>query len=456
MYSSACILLSWLVAPWQQVESNGTGDGLLYYTFRGYDLSFMPPEVQNSLKHSTTGGVWIQVDWLMIFLEDLLLVFVATLFFVRKNLSVEPDLAVKRTTRGLSLVATIFVAAVASMGFLTYKVSEADSWTLHTYKVIEELNGAILALQDIESGERGYLLTHRPEFAEPLTLGGTAAAVHVNNVETLTADNPTQQSLVVQLRKLVQDKLILSHSNMEQNSTVLPAVLKSQQLSRLAMDECRKQIKRMIENEELLLRKRTGDMRAMQSAAGWLVGLLALLGLFLLWWVVRISNSAIKEEKARVEQLNAEIESRRQTELVLKRTSLELSRSNAELQQFAYVASHDLQEPLRAITGFLGLLSSQKSESLDDDAKKYVNHAVNGAQRMRALIHGLLSFARVESRGKAFKPVSLVRTLQDVRADLDPLINESGAILTVADLPPVNGGRCSDTPTFPESYNQRY
>src|SRR5690606_16735781 len=89
------------------------------------------------------------------------------------------------------------------------------------------------------------------------------------------------------------------------------------------------------------------------------------------------------------------ISERKRTEKELLNYSSELARSNAELEQFAYMASHDLQEPLRMVTSFLQLLKRKYGDSLDESANQYVDFAVDGAERMKVLIKDLLSFSRI-------------------------------------------------------------
>jgi signal transduction histidine kinase len=121
----------------------------------------------------------------------------------------------------------------------------------------------------------------------------------------------------------------------------------------------------------------------------------------------------------------------------LNRQSDELKRSNADLEQFAYVASHDLQEPLRMVSGFTGLLKRRYGGKLDADADEYIEFAVGGANRMQALINDLLSYSRVGREEVAGKPVNTQIALDQALANLQTAIEERSALVSSSQLPMV-------------------
>ncbi len=122
-------------------------------------------------------------------------------------------------------------------------------------------------------------------------------------------------------------------------------------------------------------------------------------------------------------------------ELALKNDSL--ARSNQDLQQFAYVASHDLQEPLRAVSSYCDLLQKRYLDALDDRGRKYVSQALDGALRMSRMIDALLSFSRVTTSGGAFEPVDAADLLDQALSNLDSAIQEGGANVVKGPLPTV-------------------
>ncbi|MDD4202333.1 MAG: PAS domain S-box protein [Candidatus Omnitrophica bacterium] len=122
-----------------------------------------------------------------------------------------------------------------------------------------------------------------------------------------------------------------------------------------------------------------------------------------------------------------------------KKTEHELKRSNESLEQFAFVASHDLQEPLRMITSYLTMLAKRTSSSLDDKSNEYLNHAIDSANYMHVLIKDLLEYSRIKKGDEKDLTVSLNSVLEKVKHNLEPSIRAANAKVIVKNLPSVLG-----------------
>ncbi len=152
------------------------------------------------------------------------------------------------------------------------------------------------------------------------------------------------------------------------------------------------------------------------------------------------SNTEILKSDGTIEYVissGIDITGRKETEEALKKKIQELARSNTELEQFAYVASHDLQEPLRMVTSFVQLLARRYKGHLDDDADEFIAYAVDGANRMKELINDLLTYSRVSSKGKEFKETNCASVINHVLNNLRLLIKEDDVIITCDELPTV-------------------
>ncbi len=146
--------------------------------------------------------------------------------------------------------------------------------------------------------------------------------------------------------------------------------------------------------------------------------------------------------------INYDITDRKQAEQALQQLTLELQRSNQELEQFAYVASHDLQEPLRAITSYTQLLAKRYQGQLDAKADKYIDYVVDGAARMQQLIRDLLAYSRVGRYELKRRPTDCNAILEQVRHDLQVEIAKSNAVIIVDALPTILADTAQVTQLF--------
>ena len=141
--------------------------------------------------------------------------------------------------------------------------------------------------------------------------------------------------------------------------------------------------------------------------------------------------------RSRSRQIANDITERKRAEEKANQLLAELDRSNKELEQFAYVASHDLQEPLRMVSSYTQLLSRRYKGQLDANADEFIAFAVDGATRMQTLINDLLAYSRVGTRGKEFEPTDCEAVFELALANLKAAIEESSAVVTRGPLPTV-------------------
>jgi signal transduction histidine kinase len=366
---------------------------------------------------------------------------------------------------GLALVASIRVSHQRS--FLLDQAAPANRAAL-------ELENALV---NEETGIRGYLITVESQFLEPYGKGRPAEAAAYKTLAAhqrlLGAPVPAELAAArVAARRWQHD--FVSRALAEPRRVAARGVAPDARGRRL-FDAVRTRLTALHETLEAKvasarsrLNRASTELDALLIFAAVLVlGSVAVAGLILRRAITdplhRLGADArrvaggefhaplpVPEGPREVRELTEEIEAMRERiahELAqvdaarerLERQALELSRSNADLEQFAYVASHDLQEPLRKIASFCQALQTRYRGQLDERADQYIDFAVDGAKRMQTLINDLLAFSRVGRAGRQHRPVELDGLLADVRRALTASIEETGARIEADELPAVLG-----------------
>jgi signal transduction histidine kinase len=301
----------------------------------------------------------------------------------------------------------------------------------HTNDVMLKLESIISSVKDAETAQRGYLLTRRKEFLDPYYGAYDKAMNFYDDVKRMTGDNVSQQMrldtlkmLLDQRFKLLDDRINLLGREQE-NPDAVNLLLEGSRL----MDRIRDIILRMEAHEKELLRYRTVNAGESSLNTYIVASVFTLLAIALL---VVCYIFILKELKRRTV-----------LEHELSENVTNLKRSNENLEQFAYVASHDLQEPLRKIRAFGDLLTSEYSGSLPERAQDYMGRMNNAAIRMQVLINDLLNFSRASRNVGEFEDVILADIITGALSDVDVSASEAGAhiIVNINDKTKIKGNR---------------
>ena len=156
---------------------------------------------------------------------------------------------------------------------------------------------------------------------------------------------------------------------------------------------------------------------------------------------LRVAPYGIGQDEQRAFAIYTDVTELREAEAELEAQMQRLEASNERLQQFAYIASHDLQEPLRMVSSYMSLLETEYQDELDEEAQEYIDFAASGANRMQDMIDELLAYSRVRTQGEEFSETDATAVLEDTLQDLKLRIDESGASVSYDELPTVDADR---------------
>ena len=340
------------------------------------------------------------------------------------------------------------LAILIASGALSYRSAlrgeYVTQWVTHTYIVIETLGAIQSNLVDAETGERGFTLVGETPFLEPYNDAVAQAYRNVDRIRELTADNTAQQHALDRLEPLINAKLAYLRERIDarvQRGPETPARLARTDIGRYDMEQIKGLVAEMKRTEEELLGVRVQELRDSDTRTKLVIVAGNILAILLLSFAGLVTFQEMARRRFaedEVRKLTADREERavlRITEIAERAEGLK--RSNAELQQFAYVASHDLQEPLRMVASFTQLLGKRYKDRLDGDAQEFIGYAVDGATRMQSLINDLLSYSRVGTQGKPFEAIGCDSIVDGVLGNLKLAIEETGAQIVRDALPQV-------------------
>jgi signal transduction histidine kinase len=348
----------------------------------------------------------------------------------------------------------------------TIELLEDAEWRAHTYEVLDSLQIVRRQLTDAETGQRGYLITGKSNYLEPYRLATATLDQEVKSLRRLTSDNANQQRRLDALELLVARKLAELGETIalrEDKGFQAAVLVVMTDVGLKAMDDARTVIGEMEGEERLLLRWREKRVRTSANNTIHII----IFGSLLAFGLVASSNFVIHRDlvgrrlvekelqrahdelQTRVRERTAElaevneglrtvITQRQRAEAELSRFAAQLELSNRELQDFASVASHDLQEPLRKIQAFGDRLKAKQGPALTDEGRDYLERMQHAAGRMQTLINDLLTLSRVTTKAQPFVPVDLAEVTREVLSDLEVRIEQGGGRVEVGDLPTID------------------
>ncbi|MEU5327279.1 sensor histidine kinase [Streptomyces parvus] len=335
------------------------------------------------------------------------------------------------------------------------------------------------ALLDQETGVRGFALTGDRSFLEPYEAGKSAERERLARARELVGDNEQLlkdlDAVEAAAGRWRQDKAEPLIAAVRESGPSRSGTTAQLQSSKTEFDNLRRAYTTQQGHLSEARDQARDGLNAARSTRDWVVGIL--LGVLVLTIValsvllhrvvgvplnrLRAASEAVRSGTfdRRIEiqgpsdvqavagavenmrqRLSDELAEAQKREALLADQTQELRRSNSELEQFAYVASHDLQEPLRKVASFCQLLEKRYGTELDNRGKQYIAFAVDGAKRMQVLINDLLTFSRVGRVHEGWKPVDLGRSLDRALGNLAAAVEESGAVVErPEELPEIAG-----------------
>jgi signal transduction histidine kinase len=382
-----------------------------------------------------------------------------------------------RIIGGAVLVMTVLLAAAVVTGAMALARLNQERHRIET-----TIDPAALAAQQLysallnqETGVRGYALSAEPDFLAPYTQGITAESVALAQLQPLLPQLPaaTAADLTQAVAQASDWRARYAKPTIAQvQASGKPALSPDILAGKAEFDALRVKLARFeadvsgIRQQELISLNRASDdldaillviAIALAVAVAGLAIILrsaALRPVHVLAAQARrvaggdfgheVTPAGPREIRGMANDVNSmrerilrELSAVREANDSLAEYAAELERSNSELEQFAYVASHDLQEPLRKVTSFCQLLQRRYGGQLDERADQYIEFAVDGAKRMQVLINDLLAFSRVGRSGQDLGPVACDAALVAARANLSDQIDQAGAVVEAGPLPVV-------------------
>lgn len=344
-----------------------------------------------------------------------------------------PRFMSRRIALGFS-IAAVLIASGFVISFYSHIQYNRDTERVEqTYQVINALEHVMSLVKDVETGGRGYIITGDSSYLEPYLTAIAVLPAEIEGLHRLVNNNPVQQQRIGTLKQLVASKIDLARLRVQSQSRKQPPNLQARNNTlsgegKRRMDVLRRHVNVMIATEQALMVMRY--RRAERSYRNTLIIILALS--LMTFLALAVSYYMLEQE---LEQRQKTEDQLRAYEARLREQIRLLQTSNEELERFAFVASHDLQEPLRKIQSFATLINERSGNQFEGDSRLFISKITHSAERMSKLIKDLLNFARISNQHEAFKPVRLGQVIQRILDDQELRIKGLNARIDVGELP---------------------
>jgi signal transduction histidine kinase len=340
-----------------------------------------------------------------------------------------PKIMNRRIALGF-IVAVVLIASGFIISFYSYNnYSEDTERVRHTYQVTGNLEMLLSLIKDVETGSRGYAITKDITYLEPYKAAVRQLPAQIDTLRKLTNDNPLQIQRRITLEHLIEDKIDITNRRLETPLTDQGSALVNKE-SKIRMDALRQHVALMVDTENTLM-----VMRNRQASRSFRNTLFIIFGLSIMTFLALVISYRLLEQELARRQANED--QLRDYEAKLKGQIRQLEASNEELERFAFVASHDLQEPLRKIQSFANLITDRYGNLFDADSQMFMRKISHSAERMSKLIKDLLNFSRISHHQEVFKLVPLHDIVQRILDDQELRIKGLDIKVEVGALPAI-------------------
>ena len=339
----------------------------------------------------------------------------------------------------LAAVLLIINGAVSYQSISTL-IADRDR-VFKTQAVLEGLQELKTSLLQVETDARGYLLTGDQAYYDVYRQHLQEVPGKIEEIRATIADNPSRMEKFGTLEAAIRSRLDLLDEYVGRKQVLSATIIPQGQSSegKRRMDAVKAAISDIVQDERELLEVRVNQSQqsGQRTLLTFLIANAVLLALLVMVFYLTIRDIRTRRQnEARLQEARDQLEER-----VLERTrelnelNTELERSNRELQDFAFVASHDLQEPLRKIQAFGDRLRTVQAPKFDDQGRDYLDRMHSAAGRMHTLINDLLTFSRVTTKAQPFARTDLNKIAEDVVSDLEARLDETGGSVEIDELP---------------------